>query len=75
VPLPAETIYAADGNCVVQAGDGTTTFDPDVSQRHNGGSNYAFCDGHVKWFKTVARGTDTRANAGMPGMWTVEAND
>lgn len=75
IPLPAETIYASDGNCIVQAGDGDATFDPDVSQRHNGGSVFVFCDGHVKWLKSTRRGSDTFVNASMPGLWTVEAND
>ena len=29
------------------AGTGKST--PDYASRHNGGTNYAYCDGHVKW--------------------------
>ncbi|MBC8101746.1 MAG: DUF1559 domain-containing protein [Cytophagales bacterium] len=47
------------------------------TQRHAGGWNYAFADGHVKWFKpeqTVGRDKGgTLANPG--GMWTLADTD
>jgi prepilin-type N-terminal cleavage/methylation domain-containing protein/prepilin-type processing-associated H-X9-DG protein len=41
---------------------------------HNGGWDYLFCDGHVKWLKphrTIGTGT----NEWPKGMWTAAAND
>lgn len=68
-PAPASTILIADkadGGCVrilsdrcVAAGCGCYNSQTPVqnnhllTDRHNGGANYGFCDGHVKWFGTV----------------------
>ena len=41
-----------------------------VTRRHNEGANYAFCDGHSKWFKRgpIANGDATGANATINGV-------
>ena len=45
---------------------------------HNGGWNYSFCDGHVKWY--VPSATQGAVGVGtcssLPcGMWTIDPND
>jgi prepilin-type processing-associated H-X9-DG protein len=35
-----------------------------LTNRHNEGANYAFCDGHAKWLKNS-----------QPGMWTTKSGD
>jgi len=61
IVYPAETVMFADSGwteanegggaysnsiCFQYSSWGPTTF---VPQRHNGGANYTFCDGHAKW--------------------------
>jgi len=81
VPVPAETIYAVDVRCIVAAGDGHPTFDPEmkrtdsVQPRHNDGFNIVFCDGHVKWLKTYRQASDRFLEANMAGMWTIRDDD
>ena len=36
-----------------RAGTSLTGTESDVDMRHNGGSNFVFADGHVKWMRTV----------------------
>jgi len=57
VRAPAETLCVFDGVCLT-AGlpciPSFLEFDPSYSEpdgRHNGGNNFMFCDGHVKWIK------------------------
>ena len=73
IQAPAETVYAADADCVVVRTDQPewytltghglcpTTFSP-----HNDGKNHLYCDGHVKWHKI--QGLHWR-------YWTVNPND
>jgi prepilin-type N-terminal cleavage/methylation domain-containing protein/prepilin-type processing-associated H-X9-DG protein len=46
---------------------------------HNGGWNYTFCDGHVKWMdpkQTIGAGGNLTSNGNGPrGMWTIDPND
>lgn len=51
------------------------TGNPDkLPGRHNGGWNYAFCDGHVKWMRPEqTMGDPATSNATFPkGMWTID---
>ncbi len=62
IEYPSETVVMADSDCTRDTADGWTysyawfisdthypySFVPD---RHNGGANFAFCDGHAKWHK------------------------
>jgi len=36
-----------------QAGEVILGDESDVNERHMGGANYVFCDGHAKWLKGV----------------------
>ena len=47
--VPAGTIILSESGCINGAAVGPLDADADLI-RHNGGSNYAFGDGHVKWF-------------------------
>jgi prepilin-type processing-associated H-X9-DG protein len=64
--------------------------DPGRQPYHNGGWNYAFCDGHVKFMKpentirtagitypvTLSNGTVCQGTVASPcGMWTIDEND
>ena len=62
VPFPATTILFCES-----AINSSLTLEPDAppdgggvlgspATRHNGGSNYLFCDGHLKWLKPEAIG-------------------
>jgi len=73
------TILLADCLCVaadpgLRGGLGNYRHDPDPTPRHNGGNNYLFCDGHVKWLKTYHRATDTYAQL-VCGLWTPQGDD
>lgn len=85
-PAPASTILIGDntGNCVRLLSDrcvvsGCTCYnsqspvqtDHYLTNRHNGGANYAFCDGHVKWIKTNVPTAATGWISGSPpaNMW------
>lgn len=49
---PAETIMIGEilSGVVVYPGDMPTYYDPyNAAERHNGGANYGFADGHCKW--------------------------
>jgi prepilin-type N-terminal cleavage/methylation domain-containing protein/prepilin-type processing-associated H-X9-DG protein len=64
VSAPADTIMLGDSPCIVIgwmncSGGWADPEDPAhynerPDGRHNGGNNYAFCDGHVKWMKLGA---------------------
>ena len=74
VPEPANTIMIAEsvGSEIYTGGTPNYTLlqimDGGSIQRvrlnHNDGANYAFADGHVKWFRQT-----------QPGMWTITAGD
>jgi len=75
----AGTILIADADCVaadpgLRGGPGNWRHDPEHAPRHNGGTNYLFCDGHVKWLKTYHRPSDTYANL-VCGLWTPQGGD
>jgi prepilin-type processing-associated H-X9-DG protein/prepilin-type N-terminal cleavage/methylation domain-containing protein len=75
----AGTILIADCLCVaadpgLRGGPGNHGHDPESEPRHNGGNNYLFCDGHVKWLKSYHRTTDTYAYL-VCGMWTPQGDD
>jgi prepilin-type processing-associated H-X9-DG protein len=38
-----------------RAGDVIVGEERDVDERHMGGANYVFCDGHGKWMRGVPR--------------------
>jgi prepilin-type processing-associated H-X9-DG protein len=42
-------------------------------ERHNGGANYVFCDGHVKWYTPSA--VDTGAYLHLDAQGRVIGND
>lgn len=67
IERPANTILIGDntGNCVrllsdrcvipgcgCYSGQSPVQSNHLLTDRHNGGANYGFCDGHVKWLKT-----------------------
>ena len=66
-PVPAETIMLSDSNgcgrpCIEGGCCGDpNTYNPDEAadwaydKRHSDGANFAFYDGHVKWFKSTPR--------------------
>lgn len=61
---PAETIMAADitsGQYIRYSGTSVEA----VADRHNGGANYAFFDGHAKW---MSKQTVSAAST-IPVMW------
>ena len=58
------TFLAGDGQCVVLYPTWTS-----ANQRHNGGINMAYCDGHVKFLK------DTNIPTTGIGGWTATAGD
>lgn len=79
VPEPAATILLADADCVAadpgpRGGPGNSRHDPEHSPRHSDGSNYLFCDAHVKWLRTYHRPGDTYASY-VCGLWTVQGDD
>jgi prepilin-type N-terminal cleavage/methylation domain-containing protein/prepilin-type processing-associated H-X9-DG protein len=45
-----------------------------LSDRHNGGSNLAFVDGHVKWYKTNSVLSQAAINESNPDLWTEKVN-
>lgn len=50
IPRPSEIIMIGPRYC--NAGDSvgrSLTYQPCLPQAHNGGDNFAFCDGHAKW--------------------------
>jgi len=49
VPDTARTVY------MYESKGNDTGDEADVDQRHMGGSNYVFCDGHAKWLKEIPR--------------------
>jgi len=52
IAYPAETMLFCDaGKCYVR-GPGTTKSSYWPQPYHNGGSNFAFADGHAKWYKS-----------------------
>jgi len=61
IPYPAQRIFLGDGVCLMYISHGNWTAEPYHDraaryasyQAHNGGNNYAFCDGHAKWLKEV----------------------
>jgi prepilin-type processing-associated H-X9-DG protein len=75
----AGTILLADCLCVaadpgLRGGLGNWRHDPEPSPRHNGGNDYLFCDGHVKWLRSYHRVSDTYAYL-VCGMWTPQGDD
>ncbi len=53
-PRKDDTSYSTATNAPDTADDlnsGVTTFGPPGALRHNGGSNYGFVDGHVRWYR------------------------
>jgi prepilin-type N-terminal cleavage/methylation domain-containing protein/prepilin-type processing-associated H-X9-DG protein len=67
VPAPANTIMIGDkdngcvrllssrcvtGGCQCYGGQTPVQNDHYLTDRHNGGANYGFMDGHAKWYKT-----------------------
>ena len=67
IPTPSDTIMLSDSNncgrpCIeagccgdVNAYDPNEAADGSYEKRHNDGANFAFYDGHVKWYKTTPR--------------------
>lgn len=56
IRLPAATIMAGDGVCPRFWGKpwaDNVMANAASYNRHNDGNNYVYCDGHVKWLKTV----------------------
>jgi prepilin-type N-terminal cleavage/methylation domain-containing protein/prepilin-type processing-associated H-X9-DG protein len=62
-------------NCIVYTGGSQWNgCDKAIDPLHNGGWNYMFADGHVKWYKpqqTIGIGTGARPR----GLWTIQDND
>ncbi len=85
IPHPGTTVFICDG----PSNDGQHTWGlnpshplqkqwPDFrfgDDRHNGGGNYAFMDGHVKWYRpTEIKTTRTDADTDTEPKWTSPAH-
>ena len=72
---PAETVAVLDGVCLTVGLPCIPSFDPDLDAysepagRHNGGNNFLFVDGHVKWFKV--KGTAAYRPGDPKYLWRV----
>ncbi len=68
-PDTATSMYGAGGRFIYGPTQSSPPADGigNVSGRHNGGGNYAFCDGHVKWLSR-------NDAAGQDRLWTVAAD-
>jgi prepilin-type N-terminal cleavage/methylation domain-containing protein/prepilin-type processing-associated H-X9-DG protein len=67
--LPVATMYGGGSIYIYGPVQSTPPTDGigNVSGRHNGGANYAFCDGHAKWL--------SRSDAaGQDRLWTIAAD-
>jgi prepilin-type N-terminal cleavage/methylation domain-containing protein/prepilin-type processing-associated H-X9-DG protein len=86
-PGPNTQLYKHGGGMVVDSPNtqNSATANSYNVPFHNGGWNYAFADGHIKWFRpeaTIGKGdggvnckTTSPTIAAPCGMWTVYAND
>jgi prepilin-type N-terminal cleavage/methylation domain-containing protein/prepilin-type processing-associated H-X9-DG protein len=86
--VPAAEVYTAlqqqmfnDGRNGVAWHNATGVADaqkPANRPYHNGGWNYAFADGHVKWFRpeqTVGPNGSMNSQYNCQGFWTLDPND
>ena len=54
-------------DCRFHAGDSRAQYPPGMEkswERHNGGANYLFCDGHAKWYEVGQVDQSGRGNQG-----------
>jgi prepilin-type N-terminal cleavage/methylation domain-containing protein/prepilin-type processing-associated H-X9-DG protein len=57
--------FASENQMSSWVGAATNTSDPGMFRRHLGGNNFAFCDGHVKWYRPE-KITTSPTSAGFP---------
>ncbi len=71
IQAPASTIWLAEGGNAHRVcsrnWEGQSNYTAGAFTRHNDGSNYAFFDGHAKWYRYE--------NTLVPNLWTVNPND
>ena len=79
---PAETILVSDSGCKAMPHDGRINFPGEaypstymhngIWRAHNEGANLAFCDGHVKWMRSVKYYLWTPADDPDTTKWPTE---
>jgi len=71
IPAPASTIWLGEGGSAHRVcsrnWEGQSNYAAGAFTRHNDGSNYAFFDGHAKWYKY-----DSTVS---PNLWTLSDTD
>jgi len=82
IAAPSETIMACDSTCKTLPADGRINFPGEpypstyvhngVYRAHNDGANFAFCDGHVKWMKSLKYYLWTAADDPANTKWITE---